>query len=61
MREASRRAAMNTEREEQRERHRASNDQFGSTGSGLRERRGLVEEGTAIGLDETGKLMKMHK
>ena len=27
----------------------------------LRERRGLVEEGTAIGLDEKGKLMKMHK
>ena len=27
----------------------------------LRERRDLVEEGTAIGLDEKGKLMKMHK
>ena len=27
----------------------------------LRERRGLVEEGTAIGLDKKGKLMKMLK
>ena len=46
------------QREEQKEQCRASNNQCSNI---KRERRGIVEGGTAIGLDENGKLMKMHK
>ena len=46
--------------EQQRVRRCASNDQCSSI-EREREKRGLVEEGSMIGLDKKGKPMKRHK